>query len=467
MEDVQDGDRPAPSVPLGPGPVAQPRFTDVDAPDYDNVLACIRCGLCLSVCPTYNTDHLEVQSPRGRVALIRAVDEGRLSPDSPGFKQHMYHCLDCRACQTICPSGVKVGELVVAARAEIDKSEPRPWLERFLKRVVLQWVLMRPERVELAMKPVRLYQQLGLQRLVRASRLLGKLPGRLNVLGFMEELLPSLPGRPLRQELLEVTPARGERRYRIGFFLGCVMNVVYAEASRATVNVLIENGCEVVTPKTQRCCGAPHAAEGDARTLRELARYNVDLFEQWELDYVVSDCAACAAQTKEYAHLLRDEPEYRDRAIAFSRKVREITELLAEIPLKQPTGAVPVRVTYHEACHLCHAQGVKRQPRKVINQIPGIEFVEMKESDWCCGSAGIYNMTHPERATEILDRKLKNIAATDADVVLTGNPGCLLQLEAGVKRAGLKARVLHPTQLLDAAYRAQPPPDGESPRPNR
>ncbi len=466
MENVHDGDRSAPSVPLGPGPVAQPLFTDVDAPDYDNVLACIRCGLCLSVCPTYNTDHLEVQSPRGRVALIRAVDEGRLSPDSPGFKQHMYHCLDCRACQTICPSGVKVGELVVAARAEIDKREPQPWLERFLKRVVLRWVLMRPERVELAMAPVRFYQRIGLQRLVRASKLLGKLPGRLNVLGFMEELLPRLPGRPLRQDLMEVTPARGERRYRVGFFLGCVMNVVYAEASRSTVNVLIENGCEVVTPKAQRCCGAPHAAEGDTRTLRELARHNVDLFENWDLDYVVSDCAACAAQTKEYAHLLRDEPEYRVRAIAFSRKVREITELLAEIPLKQPRGEMPVRVTYHEACHLCHAQGVKRQPRKVINQIPGIEFVEMKESDWCCGSAGIYNLTHPDRATEILDRKLQNVAATEADVVLTGNPGCLLQLEAGVKRTGIKTRVLHPTQLLDAAYRAEPRPAAESPRPS-
>ena len=434
--------------------MATPRFGDVDAPDYGNVLACIRCGLCLSVCPTYNTDHLEVQSPRGRVALIRAVEEGRLPLESPGFKEHMYHCLDCRACQTICPSGVKVGELVVAARAELDKSEPQPWLERLLKRVMLRWVLLRPERVEWAMKPMRLYQRLGLQRLVRASRILGRLPGRLKVLGAMEELLPNLPGRPLRQELHEVTPARGEQRYRIGFFLGCVMNVVYAEASRATVNVLIENGCEVVTPKAQRCCGAPHAAEGDARTLRELARHNVELFEQWELDYVVADCAACAAQTKEYVHLLRDEPEYYDRAVAFSRKVRDITELLAEIPLKQPTGSLPVRVTYHEACHLCHAQGVKRQPRKVINQIPGIEFVEMRESDWCCGSAGIYNITHPERAAEILDRKLQNIAATEAEVVLTGNPGCLLQLEAGVRRAGMKTKVLHPTQLLDAAYRA-------------
>src|SRR5579884_1225889 len=445
----------APSVPLGLGPVARPLFTDVDAPDYDNVLACIRCGLCLSVCPTYRTDHLEVQSPRGRVALIRAVEEGRLPLESPGFKEHMYHCLDCRACQTICPSGVKVGELVVAARAEIDKHERQPWLERLLKRVILRWLLLRPERVEWGITPLRLYQRLGLQRIVRSTGLLRRLPGRLGVVAFMEEILPKLPAKPLRQELAEITPARGQRRYRVGFFLGCVMNVVYAEVSRSTINVLIENGCEVVTPKRQRCCGAPHAAEGDTRTLRALARYNVELFESWQLDYVVADCAACAAQTKEYAHLLRDEPEYRDRAAAFSRKVRDITELLAEIPLKPPAGSVPVRVTYHEACHLCHAQGVRRQPRQVIRQIPGIEFVELKESDWCCGSAGIYNLTHRERASRILDRKLANIAATEADVVLTGNPGCLLQLDAGVKRAGIKAKVLHPTQLLDQAYRAK------------
>jgi glycolate oxidase iron-sulfur subunit len=442
-----------PSVPLGRGPVALPLFRDADAPDYDNVLACIRCGLCLSVCPTYNVEHLEVQSPRGRVALIRAVEEERLPLASPGFKEHMYHCLDCRACQTICPSGVKVGELVLAARAEVDHREPQPWLERWLKRVVLQWVLMRPERVEWAVKPLRWYQRLGLQRLIQGSRLLHRLPGRLSVLGFMDELLPRLPGRPLRSELTEVTPARGERHYRIGFFLGCVMNVVYAEASRATVNVLIENHCEVVTPKVQRCCGAPHAAEGDTTTLRELARHNVDLFSRWELDYVVADCAACAAQTKEYGHLLHDEPAYRDRAAAFSAKVRDITELLAEIPLRTPPGSVPMRVTYHEACHLCHAQGVKRPPRQVIQQIPGVELVEMKESDWCCGSAGIYNLTHPERAEKILARKVENIAATQAEVVLTGNPGCLLQIDAGLKRAGMKTRALHPTQLLDAAYR--------------
>ena len=441
-------------VPLGPGPVALPMLKGLDAPDYDNVLACIRCGLCLSVCPTYNTDHLEVQSPRGRVALIRAVDEGRLPLASPGFKEHMYHCLDCRACQTICPSGVKVGELVLSARSEIDAQEPQSWIERMLKRVVLQWVLMRPERVEWATIPLRWYQKLGIQRLLRASGVLEKLPGGLSRIAAMEALLRSLPSRPLRSELAEVTPARGECHYRIGFFLGCVMNVVYAEASRATVNVLIENGCEVVTPKAQRCCGAPHSAEGDTRTVRELARHNIDLFGQLELDYVVADCAACAAQTKEYAHLLREDPNYRERAVAFSRKVRDITELLAEIPLKVPENPVPVRVTYHEACHLCHAQGVKRQPRAVIKQIPGIEFVEMKESDWCCGSAGIYNITHPERSAEILDRKLKNIAATEAEVVVTGNPGCLLQLEAGVKRSGIKTKVLHPTQLLDAAYRA-------------
>jgi len=442
-------------IPLGPGPVARPLLTDPDAPDYDNILACIRCGLCLSVCPTYQTDHLEVQSPRGRVALIRAVQEGRLPLESPGLKEHMYHCLDCRACQTICPSGVKVGELVVATRAEIARHERPPLLERFLKRVILRWILLRPERVERLVAPLRLYQRLGLQGLVRRSGILDRLPGRLRILAVMEGLLPRLPARPLRGQLAEVTPARGERRYRVGFFLGCVMNVVYAEVSQATVSVLTENGCEVVTPQSQRCCGAPHAAEGDVETLRALARYNIDLFAAWDLDYIVSDCAACAAQTKEYGHLLREDAAYRERAEAFSRKVRDITELLAEIPLTPPSGGVPARVTYHEACHLCHAQGVRRQPRAVIRQVPGVEFVEMKESDWCCGSAGIYNLTHVERAAELLDRKLANIAATGAEVVLAGNPGCLLQLEAGIRRTGLKAKVLHPVQLLAAAYRAR------------
>jgi len=271
----------------------------------------------------------------------------------------------------------------------------------------------------------------------------------------MEALLPRLPSRPLRQALPVVTPARGERKYRVGFFLGCVMSLVFAEASRATVRVLAQNGCEVVTPQGQKCCGAPHAGEGDTDTLRMLARHNIDLFGRHSLDFIVADCAACSAQTKEYAPLLRDDPAYAEKARAFSAQVRDITEFLAAIPLQEPRGQVPRKVTYHEPCHLAHAQGVRRQPREVLRRIPGLELIEMKESDWCCGSAGVYNITHPERGEEILARKLAHAAATGAQVIATGNPGCLLQLEAGLRRAGMKAQVLHPVQLLDEAYRAE------------
>ncbi|MBI2939637.1 MAG: (Fe-S)-binding protein [Chloroflexi bacterium] len=430
------------------------RFASVDAPDYSNLLACIRCGLCLSVCPTYHTDHLETQSPRGRVALIRAADEGRLPVGSPTFRDHLYHCLDCRACQTICPSGVRVGELVLAARAEVE-SERRPgWAERLIRLVVLRTLFIAPPWLERGAALLRLYQRLGVQSFVRKIGVLNKLPGRLKTLAVLDALLPPLPARPLRQELAEVTPARGERRYRVGFFLGCVMSVVFAEASRSTVDVLTENDCEVVTPKGQRCCGAPHAGEGDMATLRALARHNVDLFLGHRLDYIVTDCAACSAQTKEYAHLLGLEPAYAAKARAFSAKVRDISELLTEIPLKQPAGEVRARVTYHEACHLCHAQGVRTPPREIIRRVPGVELVEMRESDWCCGSAGVYNVTHRERARKLLGRKLANAGATGAEVIVTGNPGCLLYLQAGVREQRLNARVLHLTQLLDAAYRS-------------
>jgi len=252
--------------------------------------------------------------------------------------------------------------------------------------------------------------------------------------------------------LPEITPAVGQRQYRVGFFLGCVMSLVFAETSARTVRVLAENGCEVVLPKAQKCCGAPHTGEGDMDTLKMLARHNVDLFNSYELDYIVADCAACSAQTKEYAHLLRDDPVYGERASAFAAKVRDITELLAEIPLKQPAEEVRERVTYHEACHLCHAQGVSRQPREVLWAIPGMDLVEMREATWCCGSAGVYNLTHADRAQKILERKLGNIASSGAATVAVGNPGCLLQLKAGVREAGLDVEVVHPVDLLARAY---------------
>jgi glycolate oxidase iron-sulfur subunit len=268
----------------------------------------------------------------------------------------------------------------------------------------------------------------------------------------MESLLPAVPARPLRRELAEVTPAQGERRYRVGFFLGCVMTLILARSSRATVEVLRANGCEVVYPADQVCCGAPHAEEGEMEDVRALARKNIEVFERYDLDYIVADCAACGAQTKEYAHLLADDPAYAARARAFSDKLRDISEFLAGIPLRRPLGEVRRQVAYHHPCHLAHAQGVREAPRALLRRVPGLKLVELNEADWCCGSAGIYNLSHVERADKILERKLDNVQASGAQVLVTGNPGCLMQLMAGARERGLSVEVLHPLEILAQSY---------------
>jgi glycolate oxidase iron-sulfur subunit len=393
---------------------------------------------------------METDAPRGRIALVRAVLEGRLEPSSR-FKKIVYQCLACQACADLCPAGVRTDLLMMAARAYLLEQEGENWFRRFLFR----WLLPHQKRLETATAPLRWYEHLGLRRLVERMRLDRLLPHRLREMSW---LLPPIPRRPLRRILPEITPARGERRYRVGFFLGCAQDVMFASASQATVRVMARNKCEVYTPEVT-CCGMPHLGYGELEVAKELARQNIDAFLDQELDAIVTDCASCGATLHEYVDLLAGDPEYAERAAAFAEKVRDISAFLDEIGIKAPQGQVEARVTYHEPCHLVRGLKVSQAPRRILKTIPGLELVEMEEADWCCGNAGSHAITEPEESGRILDRKMSHVAATQADIVASGCPGCQIQLWRGVRRWNLDMQVFHPIELLDQAYR-----NGELPK---
>ncbi|MGE5620436.1 MAG: (Fe-S)-binding protein [Sphingomonadaceae bacterium] len=422
-------------------------FSPKRVPSYDEVLNCIRCGLCLSVCPTYREAGTETNSPRGRVALVRAAAEGKLEL-SHNFVDHMYRCLNCMACAAVCPSGVEAHEIVVDARVEIDSKLPQPAAKKWIFKGLVPY----PGRMEAAAWPLRLYQRSGLRWLAERTGALKILPFNL---GETAKMPPTLPMSPLRGRLPEVTPAQGERRYRVGFFLGCAQSLLYAESSEGTVRVLSRNGAEVVTPKETVCCGMPAMAYGDQDTALALARQNIDLFEKAGVDVIVTDCATCGESGRHYEEWLKHDPVYAEKAAAYSKKFRDISEFLAEIPLDDRMGEVKARVTYHDPCHLVRGQKVAEQPRKLLQMIPGVEFVEMKEANWCCGGAGTYMLTHYQMSMGILDRKIANVAATDAEILASGCPVCQMQLGYGVRRAKLPMKVTHPVALLDRAYRSR------------
>lgn len=417
---------------------------------YDKFLDCVHCGLCLPACPTYSELGVEMDSPRGRIYLMRAYTDGRIDM-TDRFVKHIDLCLDCRACETACPAGVHYGSLVEMTRAEIEKHRPRPKREQQLRDFVFKRLLPSSRLLSVMFWPLRVYQSLGLQSLVRRLGLLRLLPARLRE---MEAMLPRLPSRSLKRKLEPVIQAKGERRYRVGLISGCVMNEMFTHINVATARVLAENGCEVVIPNAQTCCGALQVHSGERETAEELARKNIEAFEQTDVDIIIINAAGCGAQLKEYAELLENDSEYHDRAKAFSEKVRDISEFLAEIPLNETMGMVNARVAYHDACHLAHGQRIREQPRTLLSRIPGVELVNLAESDWCCGSAGIYNITQPEMAKRLLDRKMKHVNAADPDIVATGNPGCILQIRLGINKDGKHIEVVHPIELLDRAYQA-------------
>jgi glycolate oxidase iron-sulfur subunit len=416
----------------------------IEVPSEEKYLFCIRCGLCLSVCPTYKYSLRETESPRGRVALVRKALEGELEL-SVNFADHVHRCLGCLACDDICPVGIKPAHLCLETRDVLRQAKPQSWV----KRLLFHEYFPHRERIEWSMLPMVLYQKIGLQAIARTLGITRLLPQQLQ---DMEKLLPPLPARSLRSRLPEVTAANSERKHRVGFFLGCFQNAIFAEGSAATVRVLARNGCEVITPKEVKCCGMPANGYGFRNVVRDFARHNIALFEWLDVDAIVTDCATCGSALKEYPYFLSGDAEWHERAEAFAAKVRDINEFLVEIGVEEPKGQLRARVTYHDPCHLARAQQVRSQPRELI-RLSGAELVEMKDADSCCGSAGTQIVTHHETAVGILAGKIANAADTGAEIIVTSCPGCQLHLGLGVKKQGLPVRVLHPVQLLDEAYR--------------
>ncbi|HWW01792.1 MAG TPA: (Fe-S)-binding protein [Candidatus Acidoferrum sp.] len=420
--------------------------------DYSVLQQCMHCGLCLPTCPTYDATKVERHSPRGRIALMRAVADDQMVMTKT-FADEMYFCLGCLACMTACPAGVNYAELFEHARAEAEASGVlRSPKRNLIRAFAVRWLFMDLSRLQLAGRALRLYQQLGFQRLLRRSGVLNLLPRRLREL---EAITPNIRPDFSAELILPVTPAVGQRKYRVAMLIGCAQDLIFSDINRDTVEVLARNGCEVITPPKQFCCGSLHAHNGERVLAQQLARKQLAQFPPDQFDAIITNAGGCGSHLKHYRSLLADDPVYRERAELWDRKVKDIHEWLVQIGISPPANAPPPQtVTYHESCHLSHGQKIVAQPRQILGSIPNLTLVELPESSWCCGSAGIYNLIQPEMAGQLLERKLKHIQSTGADIVATGNPGCLLQLINGAKQKGLNLRVIHPITLLAKAYRA-------------
>jgi glycolate oxidase iron-sulfur subunit len=426
-------------------------FAAGDVPGFDILNTCVQCGLCLPTCPTYRETYREQSSPRGRLHLMRAVHDGRIDVLDRVFTEQMYECLDCRACEPACPSGVAYGKVLEASRSQIERAraerEDRSLPERALRKIVFGWLFREPARVRAVSALARAYQRGGVQRLARGSGIL-----RAFRLDRLEGQLPRI-SRSFFAAEGQVYPTIGERRGRVGLLTGCMMHTAYAGVHRATVRVLTRNGWEVAVPKEQGCCGALHVHAGETDGGRELMRRNIAAFEAAGVDLIVNNAAGCGAAMKEYGHLLRDDPAWAARAAAFSAGVRDVTEILADAPLRGDLRPLNLTVTYQEPCHLAHAQRIVAQPRALLRAIPGLKLVEMAESSLCCGSAGSYSVTQPEMSARLLDRKLTHALATEPAVIVSANPGCMLQLQAGLRQRDITdVQVRHIVEVIDAAY---------------
>ena len=436
-------DRTAPLVDLGmPAPAGA--FDAHRPPDPALVGDCVHCGFCLPSCPTYVLWGEEMDSPRGRIYLMKQGLEGE--PMSDSMVQHWDRCLGCMACVTACPSGVQYDKLIESTRAQVERRHERTAKERALRGLVFA-LFPHPRRLRLLRGLLRAHQRTGLDRRGRRTGLRDRMAPRL---AAMESLAPRL-GK--RERLPERAPASGERRAVVGLLTGCVQGAFFPDVNAATVRVLQAEGCDVVVPPTQGCCGALSVHNGREAEAQAYARRLIDSFDATGVDRVVVNAAGCGSTMKEYADLLADDPGYAGRAREFAARVRDISEILVELGPVAPRHPLDVSVAYHDACHLAHAQGVRSQPRQLLGQIPGLEVREIAEAELCCGSAGIYNILNPEPARELGDRKAANIVATGADLLVTANPGCLMQVTSAIERSGHPMRMAHTIEVIDASIR--------------
>jgi glycolate oxidase iron-sulfur subunit len=427
--------------------MAESKLNNAEAPLQKDLDKCVHCGLCLNACPTYRELGVEMDSPRGRIYQMVQITTGQAEM-SQTYVDHMDLCLACRGCETACPSGVQYGKLIEAARAHIEDNRPRPWPIRLFRWFLFGQLLQTRWMLALAGTGLYLYQASGLQKFVRSTGLL-KAFGKL---AEIEQLSPSAETPFFFGKIGKVFPAEGTKKYKVAFLAGCLQNVTFARLNEATVRVLQKNGCEVHIPADQGCCGALHVHSGRKADGRSLARKNIDAVPAADYDAIISNTGGCGSNLKEYHELLENDPAYHDRAHAFVKKMRDVNEFLGSIELNTKLAPMPLTVTYQDSCHLAHGQKVRVGPRKLLAAVPQLNFKEMPMSDLCCGSAGIYNVVQSEMASQLLKNKMGYVNGTGAEVILSSNPGCMLQLDAGARLHGKGQRVMHIVQLLDESY---------------
>lgn len=432
------------------GSVLLPAFDSHHPPEMELVEDCVHCGFCLPTCPTYLLWGEEMDSPRGRIYLMREGLEGEPMTDT--MVRHYDLCLGCLACVTACPSGVQYGKLIEMTRGQVERRYKRTAVDKYFRHLIFT-LFPHPGRLRLATLGLRPYQRYRVGARLRRMGVLDRLPERLRA---MEALMPELPARSQSHTVPAVTPAQGRQRGRVGMLTGCVQRVFFPGVNAATARVLSADGCEVVAPRAQGCCGALSLHSGREAEAMAYARKTINVFEAAGVDSVVVNSAGCGSTMKEYYYLLRDDPAYAERAERFSARVRDVSEFLQELGPAAHRYPLSVTAAYHDACHLAHGQGVRSQPRAVLRMIPDLELRELRESEICCGSAGIYNLVEPKPAAELGDRKARNVLATGAELLITSNPGCLLQIRASLERMGKRIPMAHPVEVLDASIRGEP-----------